>query len=157
MKGEVIDTKLTPLPCPFCVSLSRSLGTSTIQAVGVGGDETVVFAVLFVFAPTAATDICVGVVCCSIGGVILATPKPGEVSSDLANGDKGIGSIRAGGGAERLFMELLREPKDRSAVLMVLLVTGAGDKVNEANVGGGETSKSGELDPVVVIVGGNWD
>lgn len=53
-------------------------------------------------------------------------------------------------------MELLREPNDRSAVLMILLVIGAGDKANEANVGGGETSKSGVLYPVIIIVGGDW-
>ena len=51
-------------------------------------------------------------------------------------------------------MELLREPNDRSALLIVLLVAGTGDKVNEANVGDDETSKSCALDPVV---DGNWD
>jgi hypothetical protein len=142
LKGEVIDAKLTPLACPFCiVSL-----TSTTRGVGVGvGGETVAFVFVFVFAAPAATDIWVGVINCSIGGVILATPGSGEINSDLAYGEKGTGSARVGGGAERLFMELIREPKDRSTVLMVLLVAGAGDKVNEANVGSGETSKSGGL------------
>ena len=54
-------------------------------------------------------------------------------------------------------MELLREPNDRSAFLRNLLVRGAGDKVNEANVGDGVNSKSGGLDPDVVIVCGDWD
>ena len=54
-------------------------------------------------------------------------------------------------------MELLREPNDRSSLLLILLVRGAGDKVNEANVGDCKASKSCGLDPVLVNTGGDWD
>jgi hypothetical protein len=65
-----------------------------------------------------------------------------KVTSEVENGEG------ANGAAKRLFIETVRE-NDLSTVLKIFLVTGAGDN---ANAGGGETSKSGEL-----LTGGGWD
>ena len=49
---------------------------------------------------------------------------------------------------------MLREPNDLS---VPATAPGPGAEANEANVGGGETSDSGWLHSVVVIMGGGWD
>lgn len=73
-------------------------------------------------------------------------PRAGEAIEVNSEGEKRGASTR-GGGAERLFVELLREPNDLMVAgvpgpsSMILLVTGAGDIANEANVGGGEPSE----------------